>query len=429
MIDELNRKRGEPESRLPNGTARALAPFDRAISISRLSTLSFIRDHGVLDRAPEGLGSPGPGRASRHAALRDIMITPYLSPSPQASGNYWFANTLTGATQWEAPSSAAPTSLGASAPAAGAVRCCASLPTPAFCFPPAAETKTLAPVVSAWRAHIALTSVVGVALALVSIAFAGTFGSDGMLGAWSDMSTVTVKPAGTGATDFFYSIRLSGSLTSGSIVCKQTTGNTLSLPTTCSLGVAGISYSTSWLQQTLDAGCTLTDVAFKSRSCSALSGMAGIGILCYILLSVAIVCLGLALAGGIEAFALARMLEKKDDGDGGAALLASVARPARQTWALLLAALACVVSAQVAWAITVTASLGTLATALLAGDFTGGTALPSTPYAVYVLFRPGSGWFILLAGVVAIVLGLRATMGKGPRGVTVRNAFTAAEAI
>ena len=242
---------------------------------------------------------------------------------------------------------------------------------------------------------------------------AGSFGPY-LAYSWSDASSVTITPK-TSTGQAHYSVRLSGDVSSGFITYAS-----FNPPGTSKLVLNGASvsspfssYSTSWLTQTLDAGCTTTANS-SGRTCSALSGLAGIGILCYTCISLAIVCLGLALKSSIEAFVVARFLataeEKKED--GGAALYASMNASARVTWALLFAAMLLIATALIAWAITVTAALGSIKDAMINNDYS--VSLSDSSYTSYILFRPGTAWYFGLAALVLLVASLRSVVMHAP---------------
>lgn len=348
-------------------------------------------------------------------------------------------------TQWEAPTGASASAPSAPSAAASAPVSTASpffggggaggapairVQAPACCLPPPHEAATVSPVVSAWKSHWNLMMKIAVALALVAVALAGSsLSGTQSIGAysdnsWSDSSTVVLSP-NESDNKAYYSVRLSGSATGGSLSCKTASQTSSSSPfsaaSDCSTDNRLFNTSpftgsgSSWLTKVLDGACLMTTSNKNGKTCSAFSGLAGVGIFVYILVSCALVCLALALAGMIEAHVVARQLaDKKDGGDGGAAILTSASRPARHTWALLFVSLLLVVFAVISWAIVVTAALGSFKDAIIANDYaSSGNKLPDG-YTAYILFRPGSSWYILIVAIVAITTALRqVTIHKG----------------
>ena len=393
------------------------------------------------------------------------MLPPgWVKQGPDASGNYWYANTETGTTQWEAPAAPPPapllrpSSTSASASPFFSGKSPLKVQPPAFCLPPVHEPTAVSPTISTWKSHISLTLTIGVALALVAIALGGSsiglpsygsgIGNDSNNGgnSWSDFSSVVLSPSATDGK-YYYSVVLAGSASSGYMQCKQAAQASSSSPfavaSGCSFSGPFTSSSSTWLSQTINGACFMTTSNKGGKTCSALSGLAGTGIFVYVLISAALVLITVAFAGLIEAHIIARSLAKKDDGDGGVAVLTSALRPARTTWGLLFAALVCIVFALVAWAIAVTAALGSIAAALLAGDYlstgkledgwvilrafyptrrlatrTHPSLLAHTPcrYTSYILFRPGSSWYILLASCVLLAFALKQLVGKQSKG-------------
>ena len=269
---------------------------------------------------------------------------------------------------------------------------------------------------------------VGVALALVAIALSGSslsgtqsIGGYAYDSSWSDMSTVVLSPSETDLKTY-YSVRLSGSSMGGALTCKAASQTSSSSPfaaaSDCSSAFSSSSTSTfsgsgAWLTKMLDSACLMTTSNKNGKTCSALSGLAGVGIFVYVLISCALACLTIAFAGMVEAHIVARQLaDKKEGGDGGAAILTAATRPARYTWALLFVALLLISFAVISWAIVVTAALGSIKDAILAGDYTSGTKLEN--YTSYILFRPGSSWYILIVAIAVLTTALRqVTIHKG----------------
>jgi len=79
----------------------------------------------------------------------------------------------------------------------------------------------------------------------------------------------------------------------------------------------------------------------------------------------------------------------------------------------LAGALVCVVAALVAYAITVTAALGSVKDAYTNGDY---GSVAGSPFTSYILFRPGTAWYFGIAAVALLVLTLRSLVAGGAAG-------------